>query len=78
MKENREIYLYKQNFAPRIKSARIENKYTLQKAADKLGIHNSTLASYEAGRTEPGIEMIAKIAVLYCHTTDYFFGLADD
>ena len=78
MKENKIINLYKQNFAPRIKQARIDNNLTLREAAEKLGINNSTLASYEAERTEPGLEMMGKLAVLYCHTVDYFLGLADD
>ncbi len=70
--------MYKEVFKSRIVSARKENMFSQREAAYKLGISKSTIASYEIGRTEPDIETLGKIAKLYCHTVDYFLGLADD
>lgn len=70
--------MYKEVFKHRIIEARKENKLSQREVADKLKISKSTIASYESGRTEPDLETLGKLAQLYCHTTDYFLGLADD
>lgn len=70
--------MYAENIAPRIKKARLENKMTQQYVAEKLNITQPTLAGWEKGRTEPNAEMLGTLAQLYCHTVDYFLGLADD
>lgn len=70
--------MYKEVFATRIAEARKENKLTQRKAAELLKISNSTIASWETGRTEPDLENLGKLSKLYCHTIDYFLGLSDD
>ena len=70
--------MYKEVFSERIKNAREENMLTQEEASKRLNISQSTLCLYEAGKREPNIETIGKMAKLYCHTTDYFLGLADD
>lgn len=70
--------MYKEVFVSRIIQARKECGYTQREASEKLGISKSTIASYEVGRTEPDLETIGKLSKLYCHTVDYFLGLADD
>lgn len=70
--------MYKEVFKYRIIEARKENKLSQREVAEKLKISKSTIASYESGRTEPDLETLGKLAKLYCHTTDYFLGLADD
>lgn len=70
--------MYKEVFKHRIIHARNECNLSQREVAEKLKISKSTIASYETGRTEPDIETFAKLAVLYCHTLDYFVGLADD
>lgn len=70
--------MYKENVAPRLRKARLENDLTQAQVALKLKIHQSTIAGYEKGRTEPDLETIAKFAQLYCHTVDYFLGLSND
>lgn len=70
--------MYKEIFKYRIRDARKENRMSQREAASKLGISHGTIASYEVGRTEPDLETLGKIAKLYCHTVDYFLGLADD
>ena len=70
--------MYRENVAQRLKKARLENELTQEQVAQKIGIHQSTLAGYEKGRTEPDLETIGKLAQLYFHTVDYFLGLAND
>lgn len=70
--------MYKEVFKARIVAARKENLLSQRQAAEKLKISKSTIASYEIGRTEPDLETLGKLAKLYCHTVDYFLGLADD
>ncbi len=48
-----------------LKAARVNAGLTQHEAAKKLHISKATLASYEAGRTLPSIEMAQKIAKLY-------------
>lgn len=69
--------MYSENIAPRLKRARKENELTQEEVAKRLKIHQSTIAGYEAGRTEPNAEILAELAQLYCHTVDYFLGLSD-
>lgn len=70
--------MYKEVFASRLKAARKENSMSQIEVAKILGIKQPTIAGYETGRTEPDLETLGKIAKLYCHTVDYFLGLADD
>lgn len=70
--------MYSENIAPRIKRARRENNLTQQQVAEILGIHQSTIAGYEKGRTEPNAETLGELSRLYGHSVDYFLGLADD
>lgn len=70
--------MYREGLPSRLKNARLENNYSQYKVAELLKLKQPTIASYEAGRTEPDIETLGKLAVLYCHTVDYFLGLADD
>lgn len=70
--------MYKEIFTLRIKDARDENKLSQYKVAEILNVKQPTIASWESGRTEPDIENIGKLAKLYCHSIDYFFGLDND
>lgn len=53
-----------------IKAARVNVGLTQEVAAKELEISRATLASYEAGRTCPDIEMGKKMACLYKTTVD--------
>lgn len=70
--------MYREIFPIRLKEAREENKLSQYKVAEILKIKQPTIASWESGRTEPDIETIGKLAKIYCHTIDYFFGNSDD
>lgn len=53
-----------------IKAARVNVGLTQKEAAKELKISRLTLASYEAGRTSPNIELGKKMAELYKTTVD--------
>lgn len=49
------------NISKRIKELRIENKLTQAELADKLFVSDKTISSWEAGRTEPDLNMLSDI-----------------
>lgn len=53
-----------------IKAARVNVGLTQENAAKELGITRQTLASYEAGRTSPDMELGKRMARLYKTTVD--------
>lgn len=54
-----------------IKRLRIKADMEQLELAEKLGISNKTVSSWECGRTEPRMEMIEKICnVLHCTKSD--------
>ena len=53
-----------------IKAGRVNVGLTQEKASKELGISRATLASYEAGKTSPDIEMGKKMAALYKTTVE--------
>ena len=59
-----------------IKKLRKEMKLTQDDFASKLKIHSKQLAKYEAGRSTPSIDIIARIAKFCEVSTDYLiFGV---
>lgn len=53
-----------------LKAARVNAGLSQKEAADKLGISNKTLCSWENGKTFPDQPMIEKICMLYVVTYD--------
>lgn len=53
-----------------LKAARVNAGLSQKEAANKLGISNKTLCSWENGKTFPDQPMIEKICVLYVVTYD--------
>lgn len=54
-----------------IKRLRIKADMEQLELAEKLGVSNKTVSSWECGRTEPRMEMIEKICnVLHCTKSD--------
>lgn len=53
-----------------LKAARVNVGLSQKEAAEKLGISNKTLCSWENGKTYPDQPMIEKICVLYGVTYD--------
>ncbi|MGL5899018.1 MAG: helix-turn-helix domain-containing protein [Lactobacillaceae bacterium] len=61
-------------FGKRLRDLRIENHYTQETLADKLGISYKTIGSWERGTREPPIKTIRQLSKLFNVTTDYLLG----
>lgn len=56
------------------KSLRLQEKYSQQELADKLGIAKSTVSMYENGKRQPDLETLEKIADFFNVDMDYLIG----
>lgn len=59
----------------RIRTLRQAHSLSQKELAAKLDVSQNTVASYETGRTEPGVAMLAKLAIIFDVTTDYLIGV---
>lgn len=66
--------MYKETFPAKLKAARKEAGYTQKQVENITGIKQSSLASYEIGRTEPDIETLGTLADFYLVSTDWLIG----
>lgn len=67
----------KKTVGERIKYLRKSNNWTQKNIADFLHVAEITVSSWERNRTEPDIETIVKISILFHVTTDYLLGKMD-
>lgn len=67
-----------ETFCKRIKELREGEGLTQKALAEKLNTTNSTVCDWEKGRTQPDLEMLAKLARLFEVSTDYLVGISDD
>lgn len=66
--------MYRESFPSRLKKAREKTGFTQRDVEAETSIKQSTLASYEVGRTEPDIETIGILADFYGVSVDWLFG----
>ena len=64
-------------FCKKIKELRIENNFTQKQLAQKLQTTNSAVCDWEKGRTQPDLQMLTNIALLFGVSVDYLLGLED-
>ena len=65
-------------FAKILKTLRKENGTTQCELADKLGVKQSTVSSWEIGRSRPTFEQVIEISNIFTCSTDYLLGKADN
>ena len=54
------------------------NKLKLLEAAEKLGVSQPTLSSWESGRKSPTLDKLESMSHLYGVTTDFLLGLTSN
>ena len=62
----------------RIKSARLEKRFTLEKLSEKIGISRNFLWEIEAGRKAPAIQTLYNIGKELNLSVDFILGLSND
>ena len=70
--------MYKEGFPSKLKHAREQWSFTQKYVEAELGIKQSVLSNYEAGRREPDIETLGKLADLYGVSLDWLFSTKGD
>lgn len=58
----------------RLKERRTKLNLTQKEVAEKLKISQSTYAGYESGKSQPGLDMLIKIADIYDTSLEYLSG----
>lgn len=66
--------MYNHSFKEKLKKARAETGLTQREVEAETGIKQSTIASYEIGRTEPDIENLGILADFYEVSVDWLLG----
>jgi transcriptional regulator with XRE-family HTH domain len=67
--------MYSEVFPSRLKKAREDYGLTQVEASKLLKIGRSTLANYEVGKSEPDLETLVKISLLYDIASDWLIGV---
>lgn len=64
-------------FNERLKELRNENKWTQKMLAAKMNVTDDCVYFWEKGRSEPSIEQIIQLSILFDVSTDYLLGKSD-
>jgi len=70
--------MYADVFSSRLKKAREYSGITQNEASKTLKIAQNTYSSYETGRREPNLEMLALLSKLFEVSADWLIGLSSD
>lgn len=67
--------MYKENFASRIKEARLQTGWTQTQVAEQTGITQSNISKYERGDLEPTLENLGVLAQFYNVSINWLLGV---
>ena len=70
--------MYADVFHLRLRKAREYNGLTQAEVAQTVKINRTTYTNYEAGRSEPNLEILAMLSKLYDVKSDWLIGLSSD
>ncbi|MFT9848470.1 helix-turn-helix domain-containing protein [Aneurinibacillus sp. REN35] len=70
--------LAKMTIGERLKYLREKNGYAQKFVAEKIGVKNNTLSSYESDKRQPDYDTLQKLADFFEVSVDYLFGRTDD
>lgn len=61
-------------FGQRLRQLRLSNGYTQASLADKIGVSEKTIGTWERGTREPPMNTTVKLADIFDVTLDYLYG----
>jgi transcriptional regulator with XRE-family HTH domain len=62
------------DFPERLKELRIKNEMQQNQLAELVNLKPSAISKYENGSTQPGIDMLKKLAAIFSVSVDYLIG----
>ncbi len=62
----------------RLRSLRLERKYSQEKLAELLVVGKRQITRYESGETDPSSKVVTNMAQLFNVSADYLLGNTDD
>ena len=65
-------------FGERLQQSRKHKGLSQRQAAEEFGITKVGYQNYEAGRRNPSLEMLPRLAKFFNVSTDYLLGLSDE
>ena len=63
------------DFGKNLKRLRIENELTQEQLGKQLNITKALISAYESNKRTPSIEILVKIATVFCVSIDELLGL---
>ena len=65
-------------FSVILKTLRIEKGYSQKELSQQLGLSANCICEYEKGRSEPNMETLKKLSLIFECSIDYLVGHSDD
>lgn len=65
-------------FELRLKEMRKSKNLSQKELARILNTNNSSICDWECGRTQPDLETLAQLSIVFEVSTDYLLGLEDE